>query len=301
VNQRQTDKMACIVEAFAPGARLVGQRSLTGGVSARTMRLDIAFPGGSHDRFVVRMHGARDLERDPQIAQHEYRLLEALWSAGLPVPKPIAVIESEDVLQVPAIVVEFVEGEIITAANPPSWMAREMARWLAQVHDFDLTAVDLSFLVPVEYGSEAHLGTRNDDSALARSIKTALESFLNIDQRNESVLLHGDFWRGNLLWRGETLVAIIDWEDAMVGDPILDLARSRVEIHWTQGVADRERFTEHYCSLREIDLRDLAYWDLVMALTLARAFPRWDLPTERESELEESLRQFVEEVMGERI
>ena len=31
-------------------------------------------------------------------------------------------------------------------------------------------------------------------------------------QVNRPVLLHGDFWPGNILWRDGRLVAVIDWE-----------------------------------------------------------------------------------------
>ena len=44
------------------------------------------------------------------------------------------------------------------------------------------------------------------------------------------VLLHGDYWPGNVIWQDGRLVAVIDWEDACLGDPLADLATARVEL-----------------------------------------------------------------------
>jgi aminoglycoside phosphotransferase (APT) family kinase protein len=37
-------------------------------------------------------------------------------------------------------------------------------------------------------------------------------------------IVHGDFWHENLLARGSRLTAVLDWEEAAVGDPAIDLA-----------------------------------------------------------------------------
>lgn len=80
------------------------------------------------------------------------------------------------------------------------------------------------------------------------------------------VLLHGDYWPGNLLWRGEQIVALVDWEDAAIGDPFSDLACARVELLCTVGEEVMERFTEQYLRLAgpfaERDTADLVAWDV---------------------------------------
>ena len=47
--------------------------------------------------------------------------------------------------------------------------------------------------------------------------------------RGESVLLHGDPWPGNLLWIGDRCVGLIDWKEAGVGDPGVDLGKLRFQ------------------------------------------------------------------------
>jgi aminoglycoside phosphotransferase (APT) family kinase protein len=37
------------------------------------------------------------------------------------------------------------------------------------------------------------------------------------------VVVHGDYRFGNFLWQGTTIVAVLDWERAMLGPPMQDL------------------------------------------------------------------------------
>ncbi|NIS35883.1 MAG: phosphotransferase, partial [Actinobacteria bacterium] len=46
---------------------------------------------------------------------------------------------------------------------------------------------------------------------------------------NPDALLHGDFWMGNVVWDGDEIAAVIDWEEACVGDPLADLAGARLD------------------------------------------------------------------------
>ncbi len=83
---------------------------------------------------------------------------------------------------------------------------------------------------------------------------------------NKTGLLHGDFWLGNLLWDDDKLVAVIDWEDAKYGDPLLDLANSRLEISWAFGEDAMEHFTQFYLAyMPSLDLSQLPYWELCVA------------------------------------
>lgn len=98
-------------------------------------------------------------------------------------------------------------------------------------------------------------------------------------------LLHGDFWPGNVLWRGGPLVAVIDGEDAAFGDPLSDLACARVELlcHYDEQAMDH--FSEHYLAGSDVDLTALPLWEVyVSAAALASmAHWGWGLPPEIEA------------------
>ena len=113
-------------------------------------------------------------------------------------------------------------------------------------------------------------------------------------QVNRSVLLHGDFWPGNILWRDGRLVAVIDWEDASIGDPLLDLGVSRLELLWAFGVDAMHRFTGLYGTLTAVDLGNLPCWDLYVAAGAADDLASWGLDAATERSMREKLQWFAE-------
>ena len=61
-------------------------------------------------------------------------------------------------------------------------------------------------------------------------------------------------------------MAVIDWEDAALGDPLADVANSRLEILWAFGIAAMIGCTRQYRSMTAVDFANLPYWDLCVAL-----------------------------------
>ena len=145
----------------------------------------------------------------------------------------------------------------------------QLAMQLSRIHEVDCARLDVSFL-PRHVGKVAErIGERPEmvDEAFEEGrIRDVLEGVWPLPQGNASVLLHGDFWPGNILWRDGQIVGVIDWEDAALGDPLADIANSRLELLWAFGVEAMQRFTDHYQSLADIDFANLPYWELYAAL-----------------------------------
>ena len=106
-------------------------------------------------------------------------------------------------------------------------------------------------------------------------IRDILEAVWPLPQRNSSVLLHGDFWPGNIVWKDGQIAAVIDWENAALGDPLADVANSRREILWAFGIDGMRSFTHQYQALTTIDFTHLPYWDLCAALRTASQIVEW--------------------------
>jgi aminoglycoside phosphotransferase (APT) family kinase protein len=147
-----------------------------------------------------------------------------------------------------------------------------------RIHQVDCAKLDVSFL-PKQENRYAEMlrerPTNVDESVDERHIREFLEAVWPFPQHNTSVLLHGDFWPGNILWKDGQLVAVIDWEDAAVGDPLADVANSRLEILWAFGLDAMQSFTHQYTSMTTIDFTNLPYWDLCAALRSAATFAEW--------------------------
>lgn len=272
-------KFAQIAHKVSPHGKLVRAWELKGGVSAQVTALEIELPEGHTARMVVRRYGEADLQHKPRVAAHEFKLLQLLQAAGLPVAAPYCCDESGTILATPYIVIAFVEGESTIAPSDLAGGVRQLAAQLARIHRI-AGPQQLSFLPELDITCAEQLGKRPatlDDSLSEGTIRDVLEPVWPLPQRNSSVLLHGDYWPGNILWQEGRLVALLDWEDAAVGDPLADLANSRLELLWAFGGAAMHSFTRQYQAITAIDCSNLPYWDLYAALRPANKLATWGL------------------------
>ena len=90
-------------------------------------------------------------------------------------------------------------------------------------------------------------------------------------------LLHGDYWPGNVLWQGGELMAVLDWEDAALGDPLADVACARVELCCMVGEETAERFTAAYSRHAPADTARLPWWDLYVCAAALTYMDGWGL------------------------
>ena len=187
-------------------------------------------PGSAHD--VVR----------------EFRILETLHPRGVPVPRPIASCDDASVLGVPFYLMEYVDGVILRGPMPMDVRADdgasvEMLRALSQT--FVDTLANLH-AVPVSDGPLAALG--RPDGYVQRQIdgwtkrwhaartdavdeldRVAAWLAANRPPERGASLVHNDFKFDNLVLDRATMrrvIAILDWEMATVGDPLMDLGTS---------------------------------------------------------------------------
>lgn len=290
-----------IARKLDPTATLYRAWELKGGVSAQVTALDIMRGDGQRQKVVVRHYGAADLQNNPDSAAQEFYLLQVLQSAGIAVPTPYFFDDSGTISPTPYSVIGYIEGE--TTSNPVdlNTFLLQSAMHLAAIHTMAGTHPDFAFLPSIETFYRDKLATRPmilDEALSEGEIRAILEPIFPVPSRNPSVLLHGDYWGGNLLWRDEMLVAIIDWEDAAVGDPLADLANSRLEMLWAFGQEAMHTFTNHYRAHTSFDFSQLPYWDLCAALRPAGKLTTWGLPDSKVSEMQASHRWFVEQALG---
>jgi aminoglycoside phosphotransferase (APT) family kinase protein len=276
------DRVEQVARLIDPECRLSRTWQLEGGVSAQVTALEIVRTDGCRRRLIMRRHGKVDFERNPRIAAHEFRLLNILHSKGLRTQTPVLLDESCRIFPSPFLVVEYIEGEPEFAPADVTGCVEEMARLLASIHRIDDANADLGFL-PVEAGGGGRRPVSLDNSIGEERIRDALDAARPFVPANGPVLLHGDYWPGNILWQQGRLAGVIDWEDARVGDPLFDLANGRLEILWAYGEEAMQHFTGHYRSLSNVDFANLPYWDLCAALRPAHKISGWalDEPVER--------------------
>lgn len=256
------DPHQALVDRIAPGGRVLRAWPLTGGVSASVVALELLRGDGVCERVVVRRREVHDWKPgEAGGVAREHDLLARLFELGLPVARP-------RLLAGDTLVLDHVEGT--TAA--PADAAGPMAEVLARIHATELTnfpalpmrvdpVAELLEWLPATPGLEDALRARGAFGGAAR-------------------LLHGDFWPGNLVWRRGEIAAVLDWEDAAVGDPLSDLACARVELACAAGEAAARDFTDRYVRRTDVDAERLPVWDLYVATAALASMDRWGLPAE---------------------
>jgi aminoglycoside phosphotransferase (APT) family kinase protein len=291
------NKAAEIVQKIDPQSKLLRIWELKGGISAQVTAIEIEQPDGQTKKMIVRQHGAVDLKRNPHVAADVFKLLQILKSVGLPTPMPYYFDESGQILSTPYIIIEFIEGQTEFTPSNLTDFIHQLAINLIKIHSIDCSKLDLAFLPKQDEIIAEKLGKRpeNLDESLDEGlIRDTLESFWPLPQGNKVVLIHGDFWPGNVLWKEGQLVAVIDWEDAALGDPLADFSNSRLEILWAFGIEAMNDFTLQYKSrMPSIEFSNLPYWDLCAALRPASKISEWGLDESTEKRMRERHKWFI--------
>lgn len=214
---------------------------LTGG----TQNLMVRFRRGSRE-FVLRRPPNHKRDSSDETMRREARVLLALKDSGVPHPALIASEADVSVLGAAFYLMESVDGfnpaqglPELHASSPE--IRREMGFALADaaaaIADVDYVAAGLGdFGRPVGYLERqvdrwrAQLDTyANISTAWAPDIPGLDEAGrwlkANIPTTFQPGLIHGDYHLGNVMYSntGSALAAVIDWELATIGDPLIDL------------------------------------------------------------------------------
>ena len=248
------------VRAIDPRWRLLHIKAL----SARASALHVATGAKTKTRLILLTHSQHDRERNPHSARHEFQLLKVLQATGLPTPDALYLCETH---QPPFLITSFVEGAARLDAAHIEANCRRLAEVLNAIHAINLSRCDLSFLPHIDAAINRERAPRTSEQRL---IHEALQRALPRVDFNAPTLLHGDFWPGNLRWNGGELGAIIDWEDAMLGDPLADLGKSRLEVLWALGPEAMNLYSAQYLALNhKLNTSALPFWDLWGAARLS--------------------------------
>ncbi len=269
-------RMAALLAEAVPAARLVWARPLTGGISATMTAVEFVLPDGASRRWVIRQVP----DHNPDFAlplSAEHRLLTVLHALGLPIaaPRHLAAGAANDLGWY---AVDLVEGAPRYSATDWASTVRVMAEQLAAIHRIDADLEDFRALPRRADFVGARLGrppAQPDPSVREELVREVLGAHWPPSSPTQNCLLHGDFWPGNLLWQGTRIVAVIDWENACLGDPVADVAIARLDVLWTYGEQAMTAFTDDYLALNPVSVADLPRWDLVAALRPAGAISLW--------------------------
>ena len=232
---------------------VTGFEPIPGGYSRETFRFDAVVTSSAGEE-----HHPLILRKDPPPAtalletsrEIEHDLIEALrLHTDLPIGRSLGHEPDPARFGEPAMVIQRMHGKSQTSDlfhdGPDTHQADDVMRHLCEVlvelHGVDVSAVDPHgrLVDPRDVGIDATTWDTYIDSTIdyyIRSFPTfaydplimfLLDMFLTL-RRNKPrplplVLAHGDFNPANFLYEGGKVTALIDWENARIGDPREDL------------------------------------------------------------------------------
>ncbi len=207
------------------------------------------FPGGfSNLTYLLHTSSSEVVLRRPPLGvgpgtahdmPREARILSVLELRGIPAPKHLSTCEDASVIGAPFYVMERMRGEILRGTPPAGYDAKAFTRLGENFLDTLVAIHGATPSDPVIGGLGKPMGyvARQVEGWTARWEKSrtsavesvdALAGWLAAHQPGESgaCLVHNDFKYDNLVLdpaQPGRIVAVLDWEMATVGDPLLDV------------------------------------------------------------------------------
>lgn len=247
--------------------------------------------------YVLRRKPAGSLLPKAHMIEREFRVLQALASSDVPVPKVFAYCDDVSVLGSAFYVMEFVAGRIFYDQRLPDVSADERAAifdamndTVARLHRVVLADVDLASFGRSEGFLKRQVELWSGQYRASEGMRIeAMEKLIewlprNLPAEQAGRIFHGDLRLDNMVFHPTEprVVALLDWELSTVGDPIADFAYhtfvwrvppdlfrgfSGLDLE-ALGIPTEAEYVERYCA--RVDRESLPDWHFYLAFSLFR-------------------------------
>ncbi len=235
--------MHWIERSLGRGARIVGRRRLTGGITSAVHRLTVE-QRGRRTSYVLRQWPA-DSDDGARAVASEVAVLTALANSDIPAPRLVAATSD-------AVLMTRVPGRVhLMPRDREAWLG-ELVRMLVRIH-----AVPIAGKPFETWWSTPAVPSDATRPALWRKA-AALVATPRLPQ--PTCFIHRDYQHFNVLWARERLTGVVDWIEACAGPPDVDVGHCRLNLALLFSPEIAERFLERYEA--EAGRRVDPYWDI---------------------------------------
>jgi aminoglycoside phosphotransferase (APT) family kinase protein len=304
---------------------------LLGGSSNRLYHL--AYAAGPN--YVLRCPPREKYDPTSHNVSREITLLSALGKTDLPHPRLIASCSDTTVIGVPFLIIAFVDGFSPVGRFPEPFESSNSHRCkigFAMVEALAaLAKLPWSVIGLKDFGKPDGFLQRQVDRWMSQLARYQSREIPYLDRLAEwleqnrpsqqhTALMHGDYSFPNVMIARQSpvrMAAIVDWESATIGDPLLDLGHllagwcdpgeSRTylrDVDW-RGMPTRRELVSRYAELTGFDPANIEYYKSLalfkLAIILEGAYARYlkgQSDYEPHRTLEQRVPHFIEQAWG---
>ncbi len=259
------------------------------------------FPGGFSNLTYLITAGSKEyvLRKPPYGANiksahdmgREYKVLSLLEPVYAKIPKPITYCDDETILGSPFYLMERVKGIILRNKVPKGLgldakhfkkLSIQTIENLVELHNLELEKSNLISLGKpegyvgrqVEGWIKRYFKAETDEIKAMNAAAQWMQS--NMPKTSQTAFIHNDYKYDNLVLDADSLTikAVLDWEMATVGDPLMDVgtalaywveakdhpALQAYNLTWVEGNLTRQDVVEKYADLRNVKVAEVLFY-----------------------------------------
>lgn len=259
------------------------------------------FPGGfSNLTYLIATSSKEYVLRKPPFGANiksahdmgrEFKVLSMLEPVYSKIPKPLVYCDDDAILGSPFYLMERITGVILRNKVPKGLnltpkdfknLSNQTIHNLVELHSLEIEESNLISLGKpegyvkrqVEGWTKRYFKAETDEIKAMNSAAEWMQS--NLPPKEKRAFIHNDYKYDNLVLDADTLAikAVLDWEMATVGDPLMDLGTSLAywvepedhpalqsyNLTWIEGNLTRNKVVEKYTELRNIKVEDILFY-----------------------------------------
>jgi len=186
-----------LIQIISPEATILKSWTLQGGITAKSEVLQLNTVKNESKKVIVRQFDQKNVDKYVKKIIKEYKLLSILKNEDIPISKPLYYTTNLKLFEYPVIDLEYIEGPTDFEHIDRKNYIRKMVNCLAKIHTTNLDKYDISFLEEIKDGEVNEVNKKH------------YENEKNNNAMNRKVLLHGDYWSGNIIWNDNEISGIM--------------------------------------------------------------------------------------------
>jgi len=273
--------------------------------NANSSKLEVLqFPSGySNLTYLIKFNQIEYVLRRPPFGakvksghdmSREFKILSILKNKFSKAPKPILFCSDENIIGSSFYIMERIKGVILRGGMPKDELpepkkikdiVHDFVSTMTELHSIDCNAPELSNLGKPEgyvkrqvegWAYRYEQSKTNNFNGIEKTIKWLCN---NYPRKHETSLIHNDYKYDNIVLSGDnnlTIKAVLDWEMATIGDPLMDLGTTlgywihqtdpdfiksnKLNLTTTEGNPKRGELIELYALKSKRDLSNIVFY-----------------------------------------